>query len=658
MGSNPLTFIVAGLVSGSVYGLAAMGITLNYKVARVVNFAFGAIAMFCAYCYWQLRVAWGLPLPLALLGGVVVIPAVLALATERLVYRRLSSGSVFARSAASIGLLVGFYGVCLYLWNEPITLGKLRFPNLYPNAKVQLPGVTVNGQQIGVVLSVAVLTAAMYALLRFTQIGVQLRAVVIRRDLAQLRGINDLWVTKVGWIASFIVAGAAGVMVAPLTRGDPLTMTLIVIYSLAGAALGGFLSLPLALVGGVFLGLANALLLAYLPVGQGSNDFRSALPFLLLTIVLIVRARSLSSSYDSGGREAALADLGPMRGRRTPALGKLSRATAVVLVVGALLSAFGATHAVIVLTTGVGIGLILLSYRVFTASTGMVSLAQGAFAGIGAFTAANLVTSGRLPWLVAIAVGAVVAGLAGALIALPTVRLRGVFLALATLAFAQLVDQVVFARTDLTGGTFGKRLPRPELLKDNFVYLVFMIVAFWVIAYLCERFQYSKRGTELQADLASGLGARSIGIRPEIGRLLAFVMAAAMAAVAGSLMSSQLETVSASAWGVIPALIWVTLVASGGVGSSSMMLQMGIVAAIVPEVISIYFPEYVGASVAVFGILALALLRVPGGLAAMQHSSLERMRRLAAARRQPEPDPHPTPPRDDLDDLASVGVSE
>jgi branched-subunit amino acid ABC-type transport system permease component len=631
---NPLTFIVSGVVSGSVYGLAAMGVVLNYKVARVVNFAFGAIAMFCAYCYWQLRIGWGLPLPLALFGAVVVVPSVLALATESLVYRRLTDSSVFARTAASIGLLIGFYGICLYLWNEPIVLGQLQFPDLYPDVRLDLPGVTVNGQQIGVVVSVAVLTLAVYGLLRFTRIGVQLRAVVVNRGLSELRGVNALRVTQAGWIVSYIVAGAAGVMVAPLTGGDPLTMTLIVIYSLAGAALGGFLSLPLALVGGLALGLTNALMLAYLPVGQAYDNLRAAVPFVFLSVVLIVRAKTLSAVHDSGAKASILNDLGPMAERRRPALGKLTRSAAAVLVIGVLLQAAGSTHSILVLSTGVGIAMILLSYRVFTATTGMVSLAQGAFAGLGAFTAANLVSSANWPWLLAVAGGAVVAAAASVVIALPTVRLRGVFLALATLAFAQFVDQVVFSRTDFTGGVFGKRLPRPEFLDSTFSYFLFMVAAFWVVAYGCERFQYSVRGIELQADLASGPAARSIGIRPEVGRLLSFVLAAATAAVGGSIMASQIETVSVSTWGVIPALMWLTLVASGGVGSSSMMLQMGIVAALVPELISVHFPEYVGASVAIFGILALALLRVPGGLAAMQHSQIVALREAFSRRRR------------------------
>jgi branched-subunit amino acid ABC-type transport system permease component len=629
--TNPLPFLISGIVSGSVYGLAAMGLTLNYKVARVVNFAFGAIAMFCAYIYWQLRVDWGLPLPIALFGGIVIVPTVLALATEGFVYRKLAGSSVFARTAASIGLLVGFYGISLYLWNEPILVGTLQFPDLFPDYRLSLPGVNVNGQQIGIVVTVLILTLVVYLFLRVSRPGVQLRAVVVNPGLAELRGINAARVTRLGWAASYMVAAAAGILVAPLTRGDPLTMTLIVIYSLAAAALGGFVSLPLALVGGLILGLSNALLLAYAPTGAVYADLRTAVPFIFLCVVLIVRARQLSAAHDSGGKASILADLGSAAHRRRPALGQITGSAAVLLAVGAVFRAMGSGSTILVLSTGVGVSLVLLSYRMFTATTGMVSLAQGAFAGIGAFTAANLTVSAGWPWFVAVAGGAIVAAAAGALVALPTVRLRGVFLALATLAFAQLVNQVVFSKQSYTGGVFGKRIPRPTGFESSFSYFVLMVVAFWVLGYICERFQYSKTGMELQSDLSSSAGARSIGIRPEVGRLLAFTISAAVAAIAGAIMATQIQTVSVNTWGIIPALIWLTLVASGGVGSTAMMLQMGIFSALVPELVSIYFPEYQGASVAIFGLLALALLRVPGGLATIQDSLAHGIRRRLAS---------------------------
>ena len=129
---NPLPFVVGGLVNGSVYGLTAMGIVFTYKVSRVVNFAYGAIAMFCAYSYWQVHVSWGVPAPFAVVVSVVVIPTILAVLSERFVYRALAEASVFATTAATVGILLAVYGVVLYIWNERIVTLRLQTPSASP----------------------------------------------------------------------------------------------------------------------------------------------------------------------------------------------------------------------------------------------------------------------------------------------------------------------------------------------------------------------------------------------------------------------------------------------------------------------------------------------------------------------------------------------
>src|ERR1700722_12351062 len=108
---NPTGFILSGLVTGAVYGLAAMGLVFTYKVARVVNFAYGVVAMFSAYCYWQFTNQWHWPVPVGILVSVVVIPTALALLSERVVYWQLRGSSVFARIAASAGILLAVYGI-------------------------------------------------------------------------------------------------------------------------------------------------------------------------------------------------------------------------------------------------------------------------------------------------------------------------------------------------------------------------------------------------------------------------------------------------------------------------------------------------------------------------------------------------------------------
>jgi branched-subunit amino acid ABC-type transport system permease component len=574
--------------------------------------------MFCAFIYWQMRTQWGWSAPVALVGTIVVVPTILAVVTEALVYRRLASSSVFARTAASVGVLLALYGLSVYLWGDYIARSELRVPSVFPTTVAfRLPGVVVGKEQVGVVLSVLAIVVLLFSFLRFTRWGIELRAVVINRNLAELRGIDGRRTTRLSWIASYILAAIAGVIIAPLIGADPLTLTLIVVYSLAAAVLGGLVSLPLAMMGGVLLGLADSLVLGYVPPGSLTSDARGVLPFALLFVALVAQGRRLVAAHDASSRTAMLADLGPAAFRRKPAVKEILVRMGIVVALVCVLQATSLNYALFVMTTGAGLSLIFLSYRVFTATTGLVSLAQGAFAGIGAFTTASLVGHGW-PWIPAVLVAAVVAAIAGAIVALPTVRLRGVFLALATLAFALLADQVVFKRVGFTGGDEGKALPRPAGFESNLSYLLLLIAIFGVIGYLCERFQYSRIGRELQADLSSSAGSRSIGIRPERARLLAFMLAAAVAGVGGSLYAAQVQHVSIETWTLIPAFLWLTMVAMAGVGSTGLMLEMAVLSVVAQEFVKTNFPHVFRGYVAIGAVGALLFLRVPGGIAGIQ----------------------------------------
>src|SRR5688572_22190276 len=140
-----------------------MGLTLSYRLSRVLNFSHGAIAMFCAFSYWQMHVAWGWPMGLALPLAVIVLPVVLAVATEALVFKLLRDASVFATTAATVGMLLVFYGFGLYFWQ---TKG-VRVPSLFPNRLVALPGVNVSTNQIGIVATVLAIGLLLAAFVRY-----------------------------------------------------------------------------------------------------------------------------------------------------------------------------------------------------------------------------------------------------------------------------------------------------------------------------------------------------------------------------------------------------------------------------------------------------------------------------------------------------------
>ena len=636
---NPLPFVVGGLVNGAVYGLTAMGIVFTYKVSRVVNFAYGAIAMFCAYSYWQIHVSWGWPAPVAFVVAVVLVPTVLAILSERFVYRGLAEASVFATTAASIGILLAVYGVVLYIWNDRIVSLQLQTPSIFPDKIIHLPGVIVNGTQIGIVLSTLVAVGVVFAFMKYTKIGLNIRAVVANRGLAELRAIDAVHTTRLAWILSYMIAGLAGVLLASQVSSDPLTLTLIVVYSLAAAALGGLLSLPLAVLGGILLGLTDSLLIGYLPTRDPWPTMRAMAPFLFLLGSLLINGRRLGNRAEPGKRAALLADLSGVgtSTRKANLMGTLPRA-AFVLVIAVVLKMTDTGYAVVVLSTGACLGVIFLGSRVFAATTGMVSLAIAAFAGVGALAAAGLRGPGGWPWPIAVMGGGVVAALFGAVVAIPTVRLRGVSLALATIAFGQLIQKVVFTNQWFSGGLGGRELRRPDFVRTDFAYLVLVLIVFVVIGYLCELFQHSVIGRELQADLGSGAGARSIGIRPDKGRLYAFVVSSAVTGIGGALLATQAQQVSTESFGFVLTFLWLTLVASGGLGSTIMMLQMGVLSGAILEIVSANFPQFERGYVALFGVLGLLLLRIPGGAAALEERQVRALRRLLGRDKQKSPE--------------------
>jgi branched-subunit amino acid ABC-type transport system permease component len=496
--------------------------------------------------------------------------------------------------------------------------------------------VNVNGEQIGVVLSVGLIVLSIFLLLRFSMWGIRLRAVVVNRNLAELRGVNERQVSRLAWSGSYILAAITGVLIAPLIGGDPSTLTLIVVNSLAAAVVGGLLSLPLALASGIGLGVLDGLILGYVPPGSLTSWTSGVLPFLLLFLALIVQARRLSAGHFGETKMAAVADLGPAAFRRRPAVARMVVTVLALLLAGFILRSAYPTY-VSVLCNGAAIAIIYLSFRVFTASTGLVSFAQAAFAGIGAFTAANLVSSAGWPWLAGIMAGGVAAAASSIVVALTTVRLRGVFLALATLAFAQLVNQGLFTQASFTGSLSGKLLPRPGLLRTDLSYLVLLGIAFALIGYVCERFQYSAIGRELKADLGSATGAQSIGIRPQRGRALAFMFSAGVAGVGGALLAGNIGLVSVDSWATIPTVfLWLAAVGIAGIGSTTLMLQIGVLSAVIPRVVALNFPSIQTGYVALFGLVALLVLRVPGGTYSIEQRIQERalrgLSRLRVAR--------------------------
>jgi len=231
-----LPFVVLGLVTGSVYALAAMGLVVTYTTSGVFNFAHGAIGMIVAYVFVTLREDAGVPTAVALAACVLVMAPLIGVALDRVLFRRLTGGTAATYLVASIGLLVALQGTAV------VVLGPehQRTRPLFPRRTVLHAGeLRVGFDQAAVVVVVAVLGAALVAFFRRTHLGRQTRAVVDNRDLTGLVGTDAARVTMVSWAVGCAFAGLSGILIAPFIGLDAVLLTLLVLQAVAAAVVGG-----------------------------------------------------------------------------------------------------------------------------------------------------------------------------------------------------------------------------------------------------------------------------------------------------------------------------------------------------------------------------------------------------------------------------------
>lgn len=275
--------VVSGLALGSIYALLALSLVLINKATDVVNFAQGEMAMFGTFLCFALLTRGGLPLPMVL---VLAMPlgAVLGVVTHRIAMRPLESGPPINALIATIGLWMIFHHAAGWIWGyDPV-----RFPTLFASEPVKILGATLAQNSLGII-GVSLLTMALlYLFFDHTRTGVAMRAASMNRRAAQLMGINVTRLSLVAWGLATAISVVSGLLVAPLTFLDFEMMVAVLLKSFAGAILGGFNSLPGAVVGCLTLGVLENLFGAYV-----SSAFKDAFAFGMIIVVLMFRPEGL-----------------------------------------------------------------------------------------------------------------------------------------------------------------------------------------------------------------------------------------------------------------------------------------------------------------------------------------------------------------------------
>jgi branched-chain amino acid transport system permease protein len=630
-----LTLLVLSLVSASTYAVAASGLVLTYTTSGIFNFGHGAIAMFSAFVYWQLSSpdAWHLPVPIALVLTLFVFAPGMGWFIDWLIMRRLGNAGPMVRIVVPIGLLVSLISLASIIW-PPDTINA-SLPFFFAGEKITVAGIAVTYHQLIVVAVAIAVAVALWALLYRTKTGIAMRAVVESRDLTALNGANPARLSGLSWALGCALAGVAGILIGPLLSLDQVTLTLLVINAFAAALVGRLRSLPLTYVGALILGFAVEVVRkwgsappSWLPFDWPWWLTVDTVPVLMLFIVLIVVPQD----------KAALFAVDKDRGR-VPTISTRTAviAAAVLVAVVAMVPSLMTGDILDAVGYGLGLGLIVVSLVPLTGYAGQISLAPMAFAGIGAVVMNDVAgkSGNPLALILVMAVCAVV----GAIVALPAIRLKGLYLALATMSFAFFCEKSLFtrvmARTDL--GSYKPLTIFGLSATSQRAQLVTMAVAIGLVGIGLTVLRQGKFGRQLQAMKDSPAAASTLGINLTFLKIRVFALSAAIAGLGGALLGIWRGSFNIEQFSLIngsqPGLPLVLMAVVGGIAAVAGVLLGAMLFSVFPMVGATY-PALKDILNLLPGVAGLGLAANPSGAIAQ---TVDQVQTRIAERREHRP---------------------
>jgi branched-chain amino acid transport system permease protein len=607
-----LAFTIVGIVTGSLYAVSASGLVVTYATSGIFNIAHGAIGMLMAFTFWQIAVGWGLPLPIAFALTVLVIAPLFGALIERVLIRALRGASVGVSLVVTVGLMVTLIGLAQSVWNPQ----EARIaPRFFGQEGFEVAGNFLFWHDaITLVLALGV-ALFLWQFLTRTRLGVAMRAVVDDRNLMALNGARPDRLSMVSWAMGASLAAAAGIMLAPTINLSVIPLTLLVVNAYAAAVVGKLKSLPLTFLGALALGLTENYVVGYVSLQGALQGLRLSIPtlFLFAFLLLVPEARLRA---------------GRIGGAVTPRLPSRRRAAfgAVAFVgVALLLSGFLDPVNLGRAAQGLALGIIMLSLVPLTGFGGQVSLCQMTFAGLGAFAMARLAENGSILGLVA---ALVLAAVVGALVALPALRLQGLYLALATMAFAVLMDNMFFPNQQVFGNLGSLEVTRLRLFGLSFdsdrSFFVLLAVAFSLFALLVMALRRGQFGRALSAMRDSPVASAMVGLDLTKVKLAVFMISAAMAGVGGAFFGMAQGAAGPLDFLMIRSLPLLLLAVVGGITTATGALIGGMSLAILP-VIQSRVPAIGGLVLLTAGMAGILLGRNPNGIAQFVAEGLRRV---------------------------------
>jgi len=531
--------IIGGVLQGGVFAIVALGITLVFRVTGIINLAQGGFCILGALSLYSFQSGLGWPLPLAFAAAVAVTTAVgaaLGAATFVPALARLPNSSMLMLTA---GLLTAINGLALVVWgSQPYAV--TAFTGEQP---VDVMGMLVPSQGFWIAgMTFAIILCVWYLMTR-TALGKAMTACAENPTAARFLGVDVGRLTLFSFALAALIGAIGGAAVAPIMSLQFDDGGFFTNAGFIAVALGGMSSLPGAIAGGLFLGIAEQLAAGYV-----SSLFANGLALALLLATLLWRPQGL---FVAGGPRRH-----DVRDEQRIARSVIRPRHRTLFVAGALLLLFLVSLPDLVgggLMSSLVITLILfisvLGLDILMGYTGQVSLGQAGFMALGGYTAAILATNYEISPLVGTLAGMVLSLACALLLSVVTMRLRGAYLALATLTFGLLIDSLTVGLTDVTGGPSGLvGIPAfaigPWIFATprQMYYLVLAIIV--VLLAILAGGMRAGFGRALQAIRADQTAAAALGINVPRHKIAAFAISAVLASLSGSLLAFDFHFLS------------------------------------------------------------------------------------------------------------------
>jgi branched-chain amino acid transport system permease protein len=625
-GSAILIQFLNGLAGASSLFLVAAGLSLIFGVTRIVNFAHGSLYMLGLYLAYSLIARFGQGMP-GFWGGILVAAVAVSLfgaLIEVILLRRLYASPELLQLLATFALVLVVQDFTLWAWGPEDLLG--------PRAPGLAGAVTIAGQRFPqydlllIVLGPVVLVA-LHLLLKRTRWGTLVRAATEDREMAGALGINQKWLFTAVFAVGALLAGAGGALQIPREPAN-LSLDLSVIAdAFVVVVVGGLGSIPGAFLAALLISEIKAFCIALGDVTLlghviSFSKLTLVVEFVVMAVVLVLRPWGLLGRAQPQPRGAGTAEP-PLALPRRPAL----YALAGLVMLLALLPTVAPGYLLILLTDILVFALFAVSLHFIMGPGGMPSFGHAAYFGLGAYGAALLLLRGGLPMGLAIALGPLLGGCAAILFGWFCVRLSGVYMAMLTLAFAQICWSIVFQWDSVTGGSNGMiGIWPPAWLASPKAYYYLVLAASAACTALLWRVLHSPFGYALRAGRDSPLRADAIGIDVLGHQWAAFVLAGLFAGVAGAVYVFSKGAISPDSLSVSHSVDGLVMVLLGGIRT--------LTGPVWGAALFTWLQDAVSRNVeywrAVIGLVILALvLAFPQGLAGFLRD------RIAAARRAP-----------------------